>query len=603
MPYISKIVPTALGIVLAAYATLTILPANASQTSDFTRADSFAGAYLAGGAALSDYDFAAATFYYGEALKFDPENVDLQRELLVSLINDGRFDEALPYAEKLKSVVEIERVSRLALGVDAIRKGEFDQAQVLLILSEENDIERLLTGIMRAWAQFGAGNNAQAIASIDALQGPEWFNLFKSYHSALIADAGGRKDVAKKYFEDGINNATGGSASPLTYLRLAEAYALHSAKDGQVPTAQEIIARGLAIAPNNPDLLRLQETLSENTANTFIQTATDGVGEILLNIGSAINREGAETFASIYLELARVARPLDAQTLFELGSIADRLNLVEKAISFYAAVPSTSPLYRPAALQQGLALSALERNEEAIKTLRALAAENPSDYGGHMALGGVLAVEKRFEEVIEVYKEALNYIDGTDARFWPIHYRLAIAYERTKQWPLAEATFKKALELSPNQPDVLNYLGYSWIDMNINLDEGLEMIKKAVEMRPEDGYIIDSLGWAQYRLGNFEEAVVSLEKATDLRPRDPTINDHLGDAYWRVGRRLEAAFQWSQVLGMDSEDVDQALIRAKLEAANSGANTPLVAESSVDKNNGTNQVVKDEKPKVGTNGG
>ncbi|MEO1746729.1 MAG: tetratricopeptide repeat protein, partial [Pseudomonadota bacterium] len=167
-------------------------------------------------------------------------------------------------------------------------------------------------------------------------------------------------------------------------------------------------------------------------------------------------------------------------------------------------------------------------------------------------------------------------------RYWTMHYRLGIAYERTKQWPKAETAFKKALELSPDQPDVLNYLGYSWIDMNMNLEDGLDMIQKAVNQRPRDGYIVDSLGWAHYRLGNFEKAVTELEKATNLRPRDPTINDHLADAYWRVGRKLEALHHWARVLDMESDDVDFDLVRAKIEAANAPASNPVIATSIVD---------------------
>lgn len=555
--------------------------AQSSQDSIFDAVDSFAGAYLAGGAALRDFDFGAASFYYENALRFDPDNMDLQRELMIAYINNGEFDAALPLAEKLKDVIEIERISRLALGIDALRNERYGSVQPILILSRPNDIENLLTGIITAWAHFGATNTDTALSTIDALNGPDWYFLFQSYHGALIADAAGRKEQARDLYDQALNNATGGSASPLTYLRLVEAYAGFLTRQGEVQEAKEIIERGLGIAPNNPTLLELSSSISEDSSIRFIKKPAHGASEILLNIGSAINRDGAETFASIYLEMARATNPTEPQTLFELGAIADRLGLTARSIELFSGVSEQSTLFRTAALQRGLGLSRLDRNEEAVETLRGLVAESPEDYGGYIALGGVLASDQKYDDVIEVYEEALTHLDRTDERFWPLHYRLGIAYERTKQWPKAEETFKYALELSPNQPDVLNYLGYSWVDMNINLDEGVDMIKKAVEMRPRDGYIVDSLGWAHYRLGQFEDAVEALERAADLRPRDPTINDHLGDAYWRVGRKLEAAYQWSQVLDMDPEDVDMAKIETKLEAANSGS-APLIAESSVD---------------------
>jgi tetratricopeptide (TPR) repeat protein len=557
-------------------------------------ASTFAGAFLAGGAALQEYDFEAAAFYYADALNYDPENVDLQRELMIAYINTGKFEQAIPLAEKLKDKVEVERIARLVLGVQAIREGRYDEAQPILILKQANDIERLITGIMRAWALQGVGNTEVALKTVDELAGPDWFDIFKAYHGALIANAAGHDDTMQR-FEEAMNDANGGNASPLTYLRIAEVYAAKQAANGDIEDARTTIERGLAIAPNNPPLLRLADTIDKNPKTLTIDSPIKGVGEILLNLASAINREGAETFATIYLEMARVATPDEPQIFFELGDIAERLNLTERAIELYASVPESSALFRPASLQQGLALSALDRNEEAVKTLKTLVKENPSDYAGYMALGGVLSTEKRYDESIDVYKQALTQLDADDPRFWPLHYRLGISYERTKQWPKAEETFLHALELSPNQPDILNYLGYSWVDMNMNLDEGLEMIQKAVEMRPRDGYITDSLGWAYYRLGDFEKAVESLERATDLRPRDATINDHLGDAYWRVGRKLEAIYQWSQVLGMEGEDIDKKRVIEKMNAANQGDASKFIAES-IDDN-----MAKDSEAATGNN--
>jgi len=148
---------------------------------------------------------------------------------------------------------------------------------------------------------------------------------------------------------------------------------------------------------------------------------------------------------------------------------------------------------------------------------------------------------------------------------WNIFFQRGIAYERLKEWPKAEPNFQKALKLSPDQPQVLNYLGYSWIDMNIHLDEGMTMIKKAVELRPNDGYIVDSLGWAYYKLGKFDKAVDELEHAVELKPEDATINDHLGDAYWQVGRKLEATYQWNRALANKPEKDQIPVIRAKIE--------------------------------------
>ena len=547
------------------------------------RTSTFAGAFLAGNAARADNDFDAAAGYFDKALTFDPGNVNLQREFMVSLITSGQIDKALAVAEALKDVPDVERIARLVIGLEAMRNGRWDEADTALILSQEGDLDRIVTGVMRAWARHGAGQTQAGIDMIDSLDGPDWYSLFALYHTALLADAGGLAEEAERRFSDGMNDANGGGASPLTYVRLADAYARFLARHGRKDEALSVIERALGGAPNNPDLVALKGIVSEGgNADPRIVRAGEGAAEILLNMGSAINRDGAEEFAAIYMELARSANPDEPQILFELGGIADRLGRPENAIAFYGAIAADSPLHRIAALQQGLALSDLDRNEEAVATLTQLVADSPDDFRGYLALGGVHAALKQYAESGEVYKAAIDRLGLDTAEYWQFHYRLGISYERTKRWPEAEAAFKRALELSPDQPDVLNYLGYSWVDMNMNLEEGLEMIRKAVAIRPRDGYIVDSLGWAYYRLGRFEEAVAELEKAAELRAHDPLIIDHLGDAYWRVGRKLEATYQWSQALGMEADDLDKAKVGAKLDAANTPGGKPDIAVSIVD---------------------
>jgi Flp pilus assembly protein TadD len=235
------------------------------------------------------------------------------------------------------------------------------------------------------------------------------------------------------------------------------------------------------------------------------------------------------------------------------------------AIKVYERVPGDSPLHRNALIQMAANLDTLERPEEAKKHLRKLIAENPKDLEAIMALGNVLRSHKEFAECADNYTKAIDLVKNPTKANWTLFYFRGICYERSKEWPKAEADLKKALELYPDQPHVLNYLGYSWIDQGVNLDKGMEMIKLAVSKRPDDGYIVDSLGWAYYRLGNYEEAVKYLEKAIELKPEDPTINDHLGDAYWRVGRVLEANFQWAHArdLKPDQDELPKILEKLK----------------------------------------
>jgi Flp pilus assembly protein TadD len=275
----------------------------------------------------------------------------------------------------------------------------------------------------------------------------------------------------------------------------------------------------------------------------------------------------------LYLQYALALKPDSDQVLVQLAGVAEQQQDAEAAIALYRRIPETSPLRRVSQLQLGLNLADLDRRDEAIRQLQALVDENPDDMRGYLALGGVYASKEDYAGAAKVYDKAVGRIDAKKftmpndpraAANWNIYYQRGIAYERLKQWPKAEPNFRKALELFPNQPQVLNYLGYSWIDMNMNLDEGMEMIRKAVELRPSDGYIVDSLGWAHYRLGEYEEAVRELERAVSLKPDDAVLNDHLGDAYWRVGRRLEATFQWSHARDMKPEPNVLAEVEKKL---------------------------------------
>jgi tetratricopeptide (TPR) repeat protein len=360
---------------------------------------------------------------------------------------------------------------------------------------------------------------------------------------------------------------------------LIEAYAGFVARNGDKDKALKIIEQGQEIAPERPSLLALKKLVETGgKVEPLISKPIDGFSEVLYNLGSAIRRDGAESFSKLYVQFALAAKPDNDIALLERASLNEAMDMPQEAIADYKSVPATSPFRRGAELQAGLVLADVDRKDEAIKTLNELLEQDSSDKRAYLALGGVHASAKDFKSAAAVYDKAVTAIGTPDQADWNLFYQRGIANERIKNWPLAEQSFREALKLYPDQPQVLNYLGYSFVDRNENLEEALGMIRKAVELRPDDGYIVDSLGWAYYRLGKFEDAVKELESAIELRPEDATINDHLGDAYWRVGRKLEARFQWQHALDAKSEDVDNELIKAKL-----AATEPKVAEAITDK--------------------
>lgn len=540
-------------------------PAAATKASEPVEITSFSGAYLAAHIAQVDNDLDNAITYYKQALAFAPDDAALQQNLMLSLIAQGRFEESLPYADKLKETPDAERFSRLALAVDAFHKKDFSKAEYWLKLSLESDLDRLIAGVMTGWAKQGQGQGEEAMAYVDKLRGPDWFGLFKSCHRALIADASGLSDKADKAYAATLADVSAGGAAPETWLRCAQAYAGFLARKGDKDKALSIIDQAQSFAPGKLEIVALRDKIAKGeTVEPLVASPADGAAEILLDLATALNRGGGEPFVRLYLEYALALKPDSDAALVQLAAVAEQMRDSEKAIELYRRIPDASPLKEASDLQLGLNLADLDRKDEAISHLKALVEANPGDMRGYLALGGVYSSKEDFRSAADLYDKAVEILKTPGAADWNVFYQRGIAYERLKEWPKAEPNFRKALELNPDQPQVMNYLGYSWVDQGMNLHEAMDMIKKAVDMRPSDGYIVDSLGWAYYKLGQFEDSVREMERAVSLKPEDPVLNDHLGDAYWRVGRRLEATFQWAHARDLDPEPELLESVRQKL---------------------------------------
>lgn len=542
----------------------------------------FAGAYLAGRTADIDNDTSHAIEFYRKALEFDPENLDVKERLMVALFSDGRFSEGAVLAHDMKENPAVAQVSRLALMVEATSKREYRKAASLLDPEDSNPIDRLLNTLLKAWAEFGDGKGEQALSSILALDGPPWYPLFTRYHAGAMAQALGKKAEARKHFTDVIAEPQAGAAAPDTYIRTVMALASLEARDGNKRAALDALSAGEDFSPGYAPLAALRQLIvDDGKPEAGVTTAQQGAAAAMFTLGSALNREGAEETVAVYLQFSRALDPDNAATLVILGGLTERLGKAEEAIKIYESVPATSPMRRVSELQLGLVLADLGRNNDAKDHLKALIESDPSDIRSYLAYGSVLSQDKDYIEMALTYETAISVAGPAPTRNdWNLFFQAGIANERLKHWPKAEAHFKRALELYPDQPQVMNYLGYSWIDMNINLDEGMDLIRAAVDLRPNDGYIIDSLGWAHYRLGQYEDAVRELERAVELKPADPTINDHLGDAYWRVGRTLEASFQWKRALSNEPPEELKPEIERKLREGMADAEPVVPATAS-----------------------
>jgi tetratricopeptide (TPR) repeat protein len=297
----------------------------------------------------------------------------------------------------------------------------------------------------------------------------------------------------------------------------------------------------------------------------MVSNAEEGLAESFLGIGQVLAANNGLDAAQIYFRLALFLLPDSDIARLELAELYGNVEQYAKAISVIEKIRDTSPFFINAQIRKGLYLNALQKPDEAVALLAGLSDKQPSNQQILQTLAGIESARKKFDAAIPYYDRAIGLLGTPEKKDWQLFYARGIAYERTKQWPKAEPDFKEALRLDPEQGAVLNYLGYSWLDQNMNIPEAFDLIKKAVRLRPNDGYIIDSLGWAFYLQKDYEQAVKNLDKAVELRPEDPTLNDHLGDAYWRLGRKLEAKFQWTQALSLNPEPEDAPKIKRKLE--------------------------------------
>ncbi len=440
----------------------------------------------------------------------------------------------------------------------AIKQKQYQVARQQLAQSVRGPITDLAATLLSAWTQANPGDSKAAVDSIDKLSGPDWYSIFKELHAGMILDAAGQKRDAGKRLEHAHQ------LDP-TALRVVQAYGSYLSRNGTKDDALKDFKAFDEVLPRHP---LITEAIADINAGKklplVVDSAQAGAAEALYGLGAALGRRGGEDLGLIYLQLSLYLMPSHSLALLSLADLYEGVKKPELAIKTYERIPAGSPLQRSALIQRAIDLDGLDRTDEARSDLEKLISDDPSDLEAIMALGNVQRGRKQFAECADTYAKGLATIANPDKSAWTLLYFRGICYERSKQWPKAEADLKHALELFPDQPHVLNYLGYSWIDQGLNLDEGMRMIKRAVEQRADDGYIVDSLGWAYYRTGNYEDAVKELDRAVELKPEDPTINDHLGDAYWKAGRVLEARFQWAHARDLNPDPEDLVKIEAKI---------------------------------------
>ncbi len=538
------------------------VPAGARESvtvsTPFEVGDSPAGNYLAALVAGAERDTLAASTYFREALRADPRNADLTERAFVASLANGNMPEAFGLAERLVKIDASNGLANLALGIRAIKQGRWSAARNYLAKGGAGRQRDLTATLLTAWSYIGANEPKRAIPLVDKLR-DDAFGVFREYHAALISDVANQPDEARRRFETVYK-------SDRNTLRLVDAYGRFLATRGDRDKAKQVYTAFDQVVPRHPVVTSaLADLAAGKPLPPFVRNAQQGAAEVLYGLGAVGGRQGDELAAMIYLRLSLFLEKDNGLALVTLADVYERLKQNAQAIDVYESVPEDSPLRVNADIQIALLLETMGKGDEAKAHLKAIVDEHPDDPEAQTALGNIDRARKDYKGAIEAYTKAISLAKGPEKALWSLYYYRGIAYERDKDWPPAEADFKKALELYPDQPLVLNYLGYSWVDKNMNLDQAFKMLRRAVELRPQDGYIVDSLGWGHYKLGQYDLAVKELERAIDLKPSDPVINDHLGDAYWRVGRKLEAQFQWNHARDLKPEPEDLQAILKKIQ--------------------------------------
>ncbi len=447
-----------------------------------------------------------------------------------------------------------------------------DYAALAADFGAGRSIGPLVDGLVNAWAALGQGRMSDALAAFDEAGKGAGLQDFALYHKALaLASAGD--------FEGADLILSGTAQGTLSLNRrgiMAQVQVLSQLERNQ--DAIDLIDQAFNPALD-PGMAHLRARLVAGEVLPFdiVRDATEGEAEVFLTLATALNGDADDGYTLIYTRVAEFLRPGNADAILLSADLLVEQKQYDLANLTYNRIPREDPLFVPAEMARADALYKSGKTDAAMEVIEQLTKSQPEAPVVFVTFGDMLRRQERYGDAAAAYDKALAQLGEPKPPHWVIYYSRGIAFERTGQMNKAEADMRLALTLNPDQPQVLNYLGYAFVDANRNLEEALGMIERAVAARPDDGYIIDSLAWALYRMGRFDEAVEPMERAAELEAVDPIVNDHLGDVYWVVGRKLEADFQWRRALSFDPDEKDAARIRRKLEV---GLDQVLEAEAA-----------------------
>lgn len=551
------------------------MQSSAVQPVDVEQKPSLAGSYLVARQAMINYDDGAAAEAYAEALRVRPNDQDLLRQAFEAYLIAGEVDKAIALLQRAEDAgdglgaeardILYMPMIRLVGLVDNVKRNNTKQALVQVDeYLQSGRLTRFHTSffmLFKAWLMVEEGDASEMRQALAPVLNTDGLAPFANFHAGMMhASLGKKADATKAYTTSLEQVSTMPHRVVELYANFLQVWNEKEAKDGLLAQFWE----------ENQDVwmepYEMEAILARHDNTLMVRNVKDGIAELLYGSASILQQQGDSATAYRMLHLALYVKPDLEVARMLLADFLEREKRYEEAIAQYDAISKDSPIYRRARMEIAHAMSRNGEQQRAISMLRKSAINVPESVTPWLHLGDIYRNEEEFSRAADAYSEALERMDKDKQHLWPIYYMRGICYERSDQWQSAEGDFEKALDLSPSNADVLNYLGYSWLVMGKNIDQAFDMISKAVNARPHDAHIIDSMGWALYHLGRYDEAQAYLERSIELMPNDATVNDHLGDVYWKLGRKREARFQWERALLFDPDEKLEASLKTKLES-------------------------------------
>lgn len=514
-----------------------------------------AGAYLSSHYAQNQNDWEHATALLERILQNDPDNQELIRQSMILAEGAGHHNQAAERAQSLLDKGSKDSLAHLIVTTHALKEKQYEKAIQTLASLPKGDMVDFVAPLLRGWAQAGLGKFDPA---------PLKQSTLHAYHGGMIAYFLKQPPATVFSFAESILAPSGLTAEEVERAADLMAISGHEKDAANVYKALQAqrggsveLSKKIAAVESKGDMKNLVEALS-------VTTPAQGAGIAILDLARILFQEKSDGSARVFAQMALDMNPQMVDARLLIASSYARSGQVDLAIRQFQMIPESDPAYLPSQHEAAELLNQSGRMDDAVARLNALyeTHKNPDSL---IRIGDLYRNKEDFTKALELYDRVMAMLpQPTPKEYWYLLYARGMTHERLGNWALAEKDLTAALEFQPEHPYIMNYLAYAWADQGIHLDKSLQMLETAAALRPNDGYITDSLGWAHYKMGQYDKAVPYLESAVELLPYDSEINDHLGDAYWRVDRKVEARFQWERAKNYAKVPAEGEAIAAKL---------------------------------------